>query len=92
MVLGRLYEQGLGVKQDMAKALAYFDLANKQIHEPYAFFKIGQYLEEGAHPECYKKQPNRDLALKYFRDANKLSEFQSQSGLKEALFKIGQYA
>ena len=67
MVLGHIHEQGLGVKQDMAKALAYYDAAKQDLlngkWDPFALFKIGQYLEEGAHPECYGGQPNREVAL-----------------------------
>ena len=67
MVLGRLYEEGVGTKKDSAKALAYYEYASQ--HEPYAIYKIGTFLEEGIHPECIDGQPNRELAFSYFREA-----------------------
>lgn len=52
----------------MAKALAYYDCATQDL-EPYSIYKIGQYLEEGSHPDCKNFQPNKELALKYYREA-----------------------
>ena len=59
LALGRIYEQGIGtIRQDVAKALAYYDHA-MQFMEPYAFYKVGQFLELGAHPECSSdRKPN----------------------------------
>jgi TPR repeat protein len=65
MALGRLFEQGIGVKQDMAKALAYYSLASENF-EPYAYYKIGVFLENGDHPECIDGKPNLNLAFEYF--------------------------
>ena len=62
MVLGRLYEDGIGTKQDHQKALAYYDAAAKNL-EPYAIYKIGIFLELGIHWECVDKKPNRKLAF-----------------------------
>jgi|TARA_B110000285_G_C15075486_1_gene590450 TPR repeat protein len=62
LVLGRLYEEGLGTKKDRAKALAYYEYAS-QHHEPYALYKIGMFLEEGIHHQCIDGQPMREQAL-----------------------------
>ena len=89
MVLGRLYEEGIGTKKDTSKALAYYEYASQ--HEPYAIYKIGTFLEEGIHPECIDGQPNRELAFSSFREAQNQGDFEQESAFKEASFKVGQY-
>lgn len=69
MALGQLYEQGSGgTPQDLSKALAYYSYAADQM-EPYAYYKIGVFLEEGWHPECIEGKPNREMAFQYFKEA-----------------------
>lgn len=68
MALGRIHEQGIGVKKDLPKALAYYQFA-AQYNEPYAIYKIGMFLEEGNHPDCIDGHPNREQAFLHFREA-----------------------
>lgn len=89
MALGRIYEQGIAVKQDISKALAYYDHAAQDM-EPYAIYKIGYFLEEGVHPDCNNRKPNREQAFQYYSEAFTQGEFQNQAS-REALFKRGQY-
>ena len=44
MVLGRLYEDGIGTKRDLKKALYYYTNAASEL-EPYAIYKIGMFCE-----------------------------------------------
>mmetsp|Transcript_18779 Transcript_18779/g.28911 ORF Transcript_18779/g.28911 Transcript_18779/m.28911 type:complete len:136 (-) Transcript_18779:1136-1543(-) len=88
MVLGRLYEHGIHYDQDLDKALAFYDLATKH-HEPYAYYKLGVFLESGIHPDC-SDGPNKELAFKYFKEAQNKGEGDIITD-KEATFKIGQY-
>jgi TPR repeat protein len=46
MVLGRLYEDGIGTKRDLKKALYYYGNAANEL-EPYAIYKIGMFCEQG---------------------------------------------
>lgn len=89
MVLGRLYEEGLGTKRDLAKALAYYEFAS-QHSEPYGLYKIGTFLEQGIHHQCIEGQPMREQALQYFREAQNQGILEQES-LKEASFKVAQY-
>jgi len=92
MVLGRLYEHGIGVQEDLQKALAYYDHAALN-EEPYAIYKIGMFIELGLHPHLEDRLPNKELAFKYFKESQSKAQadFMDENAFKEAFFKIGQY-
>lgn len=90
MALGRIHEQGIGTKKDLQQALAYYENAANYF-EPYAFYKIGCFLEEGYHHECINGKPKRELAFVYFKEAQNKGDIGVENTLKEAYFKIGQY-
>ena len=77
------------MKQDIDKAFAYYDSAAQEM-EPYAIYKVGQFLEEGVHPECQNKKPNKELAHRAYCEAFTQGEMQAQPS-REALYKRGQY-
>lgn len=93
MVLGRIYENGIHVKQNLDKAFQYYRYAWDTNQEPYAMYKIGMFLEEGNHPEpeCVNGKPNREFAYQYFKEALNIGDLDAENAFKEAFFKIGQY-
>lgn len=90
MALGQIYEQGIGVKPDLEKALAYYEYAAENF-EPYAYYKIGVFLEQGIHTKCEGGRPNREMAFQYFKEAQNKGDIEVENAFKEAFFKIGQY-
>jgi enhanced entry protein EnhC len=44
MALGRIYEKGIGTKEDMVKATFYYDAAAAK-NEPYALYWLGKQCE-----------------------------------------------
>ena len=79
LVLGKIYEEGIGRQKDLAQAYAYYYEA--QTEEPYALYCLGRFFENGIHPES-DGQPNPDLAYKYYQKASK-------SGCKDASARVG---
>ena len=90
MVLGRLYEDGIGTKRDLKKALYYYGNAANEL-EPYAIYKIGMFCEQGQHPTCVDRKPNRKQAFNCFKQAVNDGNPEVENAFKEAQFKIGQY-
>ena len=77
MVLGRLYEHGIGVEEDRSKAFEYYDAAKDD--EPYAIYKIGMFYELGLHPHLRDGVPNKELAFKYFNQSLSKADFNDEN-------------
>lgn len=70
---------------DFAKAFDYYDLASDT--EPYALFKLGQFMENGLYQEGgYLGKPSFAWAFKFYQKAVK-----HEHGCREALYKQGEF-
>lgn len=69
---------------DFQKAFEYYDQASDT--EPYALFKLGQFMENGLYEEGYRGKPNLAWAFAFYRKAA-----QHENGCREALFKQGEF-
>ena len=69
---------------DTSKAFEYYDNAANE--EPYALFKLGQFMEQGLYEEGYRGKPNKTFAFAFYKKA-----IQHEKGCREALQKFGEY-
>ena len=52
---------------DTSKAFEYYDNAAEA--EPYALFKLGQFMEQGLYEEGYRGKPNKTFAFAFYKKA-----------------------
>ena len=69
---------------DTTKAFLYYDQAAE--YEPYALFKLGDFMEKGLYEEGFRGKPNPGFAFAYFKKAT-----QQDVSCPEALYKLGEY-
>lgn len=69
---------------DFQKAFELYDQASDT--EPYALFKLGQFMEKGLYEEGYRGKPNLAFAFAFYRKAA-----QHENGCREALYKQGEF-
>ncbi len=79
LALAAIYEP-----TDSTKAFFYYDKAAE--NEPYALFKLGQFMENGLYEEGFRGKPNAGFAFAYYKKAT-----QQEVSCPEALFKLGEY-
>lgn len=92
MVLGRLYENGIGCVKNLSRAAESYSSAANNGLEPYAFYKLGTYYEQGVSPMCANGIPDREKALEYYNLAQKFGlDAHEEDQIKEAQFKLGEY-
>lgn len=71
MALGRIYEQGIGIKADIQIAHEYYDKAS--FHNiPYVWYWLGNMCETGQ--QNTKGDQQLQLALKFYKKAVESSE------------------
>ena len=69
---------------DFQKAYEYYDQASDTGIEPYATFKLGQFMEEGLY-DGYRGKPSMSFAFQFY-----LKAVQNEAGCREALYKLGE--
>jgi len=62
LALAALYEP-----EDTSLAFQYYDQA--AVSEPYALFKLGEFMEKGLYDEGFRSKPNSAFALGFYRRA-----------------------
>jgi TPR repeat protein len=62
LALAALYEP-----TDSALAFKYYDQA--AVSEPYALYKLGDFMEKGLYDEGFRSKPNAAFALGFFKRA-----------------------
>ena len=68
-----------------AKAYDYYDTAAEE--EPYALYKLGQFMEQGLFEEGYRGKPNTQFAYAFYKKAIE----HQKGGVREAHQKFGEY-
>ena len=69
---------------DTSQALWYYDHAAE--HEPYALYKLGEFMESGLYGGNFRSKPSLAFALGFYKKATTKGV-----GCREALFKLGEY-
>lgn len=80
LALAAMYEE----KGETAVAFENYDLAAQS--EPYAMFKLGEFMEKGLYNKEFRSKPSSVFALGLYKRAIQLNV-----GSREALFKLGEY-
>jgi len=62
LALAAIYEP-----EDTSLAFSYYDQA--AVSEPYALFKLGEFMEKGLYDEGFRSKPNSAFALGFYRRA-----------------------
>lgn len=62
LALATIYEP-----TDTKSAFKYYDQA--AVSEPYALFKLGEFMEKGLYEEAFRSKPNTALALGFYKKA-----------------------
>jgi len=84
-LLGYIYDNGLGVKQDSKMAMTYFKRAAEKGH-PESLYQLGFYYESQAGRT--KPQMTNEIE-RYYSEAIKYYEKASESGLAVAQYRLG---
>lgn len=63
LALAAIYEP-----TDTSLAFQYYDQAATS--EPYALFKLGEFMEKGLYDEGYRSKPNSTFALAFYKRAS----------------------
>lgn len=67
MALGKIYEQGIGVKVDLYNAFVHYHEAAKKM-EPQALYKLGELIEKGVGDEDNERNRTKQI-LGFYKNA-----------------------